>query len=235
MSHIKTAMEDVRASVGSDAFHELARRDLDNGVAAAMRSRADIADAYGNLREAGPRIQHRALRDILMRLHGIQPDGTAAFNARLKHLLDQGLIADQRPEGRRRRVYRLVDVLEIALCLQLQRSYVPPATAVRFVIDNRVRLDQFWSERPSDIAPRLFIEVDAFAAIGAKGREMGRGSRGNETGTISLSRLGHLNAEAIPPSTLVIDTFDLQRRVHDQLARESVRAAVSDRYRPPSS
>lgn len=117
-------------------------------------------------------------------------------------------------------------MLEIALCLQLQRSHVPPATAVRFVLATRERLDGFWLEGLRGSAPRLYVEVDAFAAIGEADRTGGRGSRGNEVGTISLDRLSHLSAEAMPPPALVIDTVDLQRRVHDQIAFAGARAAA---------
>jgi len=214
MSRIKDALIEAE-DLGLDVSHVGV---LSKAVALLDRHYASNRPWYDDLRSNGARIQHRALRTVLMRLHGVT-DGEAAFNARLKHILALGLVEDHRGEGERRRTYGLVDVLEIALCLQLQRSYVPPATAVRFVVDNRVHLDKFWSQGPKGQAPRLYVEVDAFAAIGGAGRGAGRGSRGNETGTISLSRMAHLAADAVPPSSLVIDTADLQRRVHDQLAR----------------
>ncbi|WP_454279441.1 hypothetical protein [Sphingomonas sp. Marseille-Q8236] len=222
MSTIKDALLDAEDAL---ADGEPSAGLLERAADMVRRQRAAIHTAYDDLRADDMRIQHRTLRSVLMRLHGVA-DGEAAFNARLKHILALGLVEDQRGEGERRRTYGLIDVLEIALCLQLQRSYVPPATAVRFVVDNRVHLDKFWSEGPKGRAPRLYVEVDAFAAIGTAGRTAGRGSRGNEVGTISLSRMSHLGVEAVPPSSLMIDTADLQRRVHDQLVREGAREAA---------
>lgn len=226
MSTIKDALADATDVLEQDGPHEFTEETLTKATHAARSARAAVFEGYRNLRTDGMAIQHRTLRAVLMRLHGVKADGEKAFNARLKHILDLGLIEDRRGEGERRRTYGLVDVLEMALCLQLQRSYVPPATAVRFIVDNRVHLDKFWSEGPLGRAPWLYLEVDAFAAIGGSDRDKGRGSRGNEAGTISLSRLAHLSAEAVPPSSLVIDTTDLQRRVGDQLVRAGVRAAV---------
>lgn len=226
MSIIKDALADAMNVIEREGLDKSGCQIIKVATTAALANRADVFTGYRNLRDGGLAIQHRTLRTVLMRLHGVKTGGEKAFNARLKHILDLGIIEDRRSQGERRRTYGLVDVLEIALCLQLQRSYVPPATAVRFIVDNRVTLDKFWSEGPRGRAPWLYLEVDAFAAIGGTDRDKGRGSRGNETGTISVSRLAHLSAEAVPPSTLVIDTTDLQRRVGDQLVAAGVSAAV---------
>lgn len=228
MSTIKDAVSAAMDVIERDGPDEYTNETLGVATAAARAARAAIFKGYRDLRIVGLAIQHRTLRTILMRLHGVNPvDGEKAFNARLKHILDLGLIEDRRGKGERRRTYGLVDVLEIALCLQMQRSYVPPATAVRFIIDNRVHLDKFWSEGPLGRAPWLYIEVDAFTAIGGTGRESGRGSRGNEAGTIRLGRLASISGDAVPPSTLVIDTADLQRRVDNQLVQTGVREAIA--------
>jgi hypothetical protein len=223
MSTIKDALAAAEDELGGEQHTS---EQLADATTAARRRAAEILVSYDDLRADGMRIQHRTLRTVLMRLHGVT-DGEPAFNARLKHILSLGLVAAKRNDGRGRRTYGLIDVLEIALCLQLQRSYVPPAAAVRFVTGNRAHLDKFWSEAPKGAAPRLYVEVDAFAAIGGEGRAGGRGSRGNEVGTISLRRMAHLGADAVPPSSLVIDMADLQRRVHDQLVRAGARDVVA--------
>ncbi|WP_156029164.1 hypothetical protein [Sphingobium sp. DC-2] len=226
MSTIKTALHDAQEAV-ADIADQVSPEEMEQAASEARRSRSAIFAGYDDLRSVRMAIQHRVLRAVLMKLHGVQPVGEDAFNARLKHILDLELVTDRRPNGRGWRTYGLVDVFEIALCLQLQRSFIPPATAVRFIVENRAYLDKFWSEGAKGSAPRLYVEVDAFAAIGATGRDNGRGSRGNEVGTISMSRLGHLDADAIPPSSLIIDLNDLQRRVQDQLVRVGVRDVLS--------
>lgn len=227
MSTIKDAVIDAEDALAAAGRDEYTPAELAKATDASRRTRAELMAAYDDLRQDSMSIQHRTLRTVLMKLHGVKPDAEGAFNARLKHVLDLDLIEDRRGQDERRRTYGLVDVLEIALCLQLQRCYVPPATAVRFIIKNRLTLDKFWSQGKTGHAPRLYIEMDAFAAIGDEGRDKRRGSRGNEIGTISLDRLAHLRAEAMPPSSLTIDTVDLQRRVDDQLVRVGAIKAVT--------
>ncbi len=161
----------------------------------------------------GNEIQHRTLRAILARIHGVQDSGVAAFNARLKHLLDLGLIPDRRPNGRGRRTYRLVDIYNMALCLQLQRCFVPPATAVRFVIDNAPFLDDLWKEIATPSNQYLEIAVDAFAVLGAPDREGGKGARGNESNALAIGRLGPHREGVIQPSSISIDIMELQVQV----------------------
>ncbi|HEV2567080.1 hypothetical protein [Sphingomonas sp.] len=222
MSAIKNAMHDAMDALGEEAFDSLLANDVDRAIDEVIEQRKAIEQAYEQLRSGGLEVQHQTLRTVLMRLHGVQPEGTPAFNARLKHLLEMGLITDRRVLGRGRRSYRLVDILELALCLQLQRSYVPPATAVRFVMVNRDHLDKVWVGGSTGNQTPLHLRVDALAAIGDASRTMGRGSRGNETGTISLTRMRHPGPKAVPPATLTVDMLHLQLLVHDHLVRAAV-------------
>lgn len=238
MGHIKDVLIDAEQALDR---HTLQPSEDEREIAfqAAVRARLSVSDSYDDLRKGREvALQHRELRDVLMSLHGVKPSGTKAFNARLKHILDQDLVDDRREDGRGRRTYNLVDVLEISLCLQLQRSYVPPTAAVRFVRENREFLDELWMQGRKGMPPRLNLEVDAFAAIGDVSRANGKGSRGNETNTISIDRLAHLRPGAIPPSVLSIDTGDLQRRVENEIiqaaANEAVRAGILYRRSEPS-
>lgn len=216
MSQIKAVLADVEqaldrteAQVERDDFDKLMDLAIDNHVA--------IHHDIDNPRAPNLELQHRTLREVLMRLHGIQESGEAAFNSRLKHLLDLGLIEDRRPEGRGRRTYRLVDVLEMALCLQLQRSFIPPATAVRFVLENRDVLDRRWAEFKAPRTRCIDIAMDAFAMIGDKGREDGKGARGNETGALAVGTLLRTANGSLRPSLLSVDLVDLQWKVVNEI------------------
>ena len=105
----------------------------------------------------------------------------------------------------------------MALCLQLQRCFIPPATAVRFVTDNRKALDQRWTEFSNSHQRYLDIAMDAFAMIGDKGREDGKGARGNENNALAISTLPRQSNGLLHPSTLGVDLVDLQWKVINEL------------------
>lgn len=179
------------------------------------RLHTSLFGEHSSLRAVQMTVQHRHLRAALMQIHNVSTSGTDAFNARLKHILELGLIPDTRPDGKGWRTYGLVDALEISLCLQMQRAFVPPATAVRFIIDHRDAIDPLWKQAAEESHTYLALDVDAFAAIGNSGREKGRGSRGNEVGTIRI-RPGRESAP-LTGSSLMIDMNDILTQILTRL------------------
>lgn len=227
MSYIKDILGDMEQAQDRTGA-QLDRDQLGKVANDAIGNHNALGHAISNLRSANIELQHRTLRAVLMRLHGVQDAGEAAFNSRLKHLLDLGLIADKRPNGKGRRTYHLVDVFEMALCLQLQRSFIPPATAVRFVTENREALDQRWAEFRTSHRPSLDIAMDAFAMIGDKGREDGKGARGNESHALAIGTLPRPANGSLRPSILSVDLVDLQWKVMNELKVVLSEGAITD-------
>jgi hypothetical protein len=227
MSNIKDVLgdnEQALARTGAQLDPAILREVVD----AALGTHIALDHDISNVRSPQLEIQHRILKAVLMRLHGVQKIGEAAFNSRLKHLLDLGLIEDRRLNGRGRRTYGLVDVFEMALCLQLQRSFIPPATAVRFVTENREALDQRWAEFRTPHRRSLDIAMDAFAMIGDKGREDGKGARGNECHALAIGTLPRPANGSLRPSILSVDLVDLQWKVVTELKVVLSEGAITD-------
>jgi hypothetical protein len=186
------------------------------------QSRKGIFTEHASLRSVQMEVQHRHLRTALMQMHTISPTAEDAFNARLKHILELGLIPDKRPDGRGWRTYGLVDMLEISLCLQLQRAFIPPATAVRFVTNHRDEIDILWKAAADRLEAYLTLEVDAFSAIGTPGREKGRGSRGNETGTIRITQASASSTTPLQSTTLIINLGDMLAQILSKLGQSVI-------------
>jgi hypothetical protein len=115
-----------------------------------------------------------------MKTVGIEDGALAAFNSRLRHMLSQGLGPEEppSPSGRgRRHEYSVLDTLNLALALQIQRAFVDPAVAATFILQERARLTSAWRQSAGTLKPFwLELELDAFAGI-ARG-QAGAGRRG---------------------------------------------------------
>ncbi len=192
------------------------------------KGRPRLFTEHASLRSVQMTVQHRHLRAALMQIYSVSDNGEGAFNARLKHIFELGLIPDNRPEKKGWRTYSFIDALEISLCLQLQRSFVPPAIAVRFIVEHREQIDHLWKVAADKDCTILSVEVDAFAAIGGVGREKGRGSRGNETGTIRILPELEASASALGRSSLALDLSHIITQILAQLGK-SVINDVKDR------
>lgn len=175
-----------------------------------------------NVRHDAPKqspvaFEHRTVRQMLMDITGVEEAGVAAFDARLKHVIQLGLIDDRRPGGRGRRRYDLQDAVVLALCFTLQRSFVPPALAVDFIRTHRTIIDGLLPRVRDGENPTIMVvlEVDAFAGIGDVQSAGERKTRGSPAeGAVRFVNKGPSRPGfKATSSRLVIDLNDLAKRV----------------------
>lgn len=149
------------------------------------------------------RLRHRVTRELLADTLQIPPSRLPAFNARLKYLLSLGLIPDRREGGHWQR-YRLADIFEMAIAVQLERCFVAPGEAVRFIVESRDSLRQVWW--------RSLIKGDSFSVsirVDALALEADSSPR------LELQRGHHACSSLLP--VLVLDISHLIDRIVEQV------------------
>jgi len=174
-------------------------------------------------------IKHGALKTALMRTLGVRDEGEGPFNARMKTFLQLGLFGPIGIQRERRNYgYSLTSALKWAVAMTLQRAYVPPSAVVDFMNRHDHDLQRLFRHlRTGDGPPlRLRINIEALQPLGDEERSKGRGSRGGETGTLSLreaTRTPFDMAAAAP--VLDIDLRELGNKLMVNLADAGVSAA----------
>lgn len=206
--------DDARADDSGPDIFEKARM-LVRSHRSLRRNRQIEQDSGINRRDIS--IGHSTLVVLLMNLVGVTSGDRPAFEARVRHTIKQGVVADDRlpgKKGARHRRFILIDVLHLALAFQLQRALVDPAAVAAFIVDNRDDLERKWTEANRALHECwLEIEVDAYAAIGGerKGRPSGR------VGALAIAGSRARRAIAEPPLVLRVDMLKLCDRVRSSM------------------
>lgn len=177
-------------------------------------------------------IGHSTLVVLLMNLVGVTSGDRPAFEARVRHTIKQGIVADDRlpgEKGARHRRFILIDVLQLALAFQLQRALVDPAAVAAFIVDNRAYLERKWIEANHALHECwLEIEVDAYAAIGGEGK----GRPSGRVGALAIAGSRARRAMAEPPLVLRVDMLALCDRVRSSmiLLEKAARSVEDDLF-----
>lgn len=171
-------------------------------------------------------IKHGMLKTALMRTLGVRDEGEGPFNARMKTFLQLGLFGPVGIQRERRNYgYSLTSALKWAVAMTLQRAYVPPSAVVDFL--NRHDRDLQWMFRrlrTGDGPPLVLrVNIEALQPLGNEPRSKGRGSRGGETGTLSLGEANRtlFDIAAAAPA-LEIDLRELGNKLMVNLADAGV-------------
>lgn len=156
-----------------------------------------------------PAIRHTVLRNGLLQMFGLPARGADAMSARLKALMGGGLRRQTSAKPGRGKAYRieLIEALDVALALFLQRAFVPPTAAISFLQEHRNNIDRHWRKAASGEQSRITVSVDAFALLGGTTARTGRFSQ-DATGTIEMIACRHvarMKGQKIGPPSITID------------------------------
>lgn len=102
------------------------------------------------------RMQHGMLVDGLMHSMKVDPNLRNSFNARVRATIDHFYGVDtSRSRRRPNRRHRLIDALDIALAIQMQRGFVGERMSVQIVKENQFLVHDLWWQS--------LIKMDTFA------------------------------------------------------------------------
>lgn len=169
-----------------------------------------------------PPIRHTVLRDAMMEMFGVAPNGADALEGRIKTLLALGLrrAGGTSPGRGRAHVNTLPDALDTALALTLQRAFIPPTAIAALLVRERATVEAGWSAAARGEPVTIVVEADAFGPIGRPGRRTGRFAE-DVIGTLRLTSPARARpgVRLAAPPRITVDLATLYAQVTGSLRR----------------
>lgn len=131
------------------------------------------------------------MREPLLHAFGIPGSSAHTLSERLKTILRLCVGRNRGTAPGRGRACRncLLEVLDAALAVTLQRAFIPPTAIAAMLVEHRHELEASWARAWSRCAEIIVVEIDAFSGNDRAGQRTGRFSE-DTTGTLTLGVSG---------------------------------------------